>query len=858
MTHHRLSSLLVVLLSCVASWAAPRSWQDALAAARRQATLLGTTVVELSPGHAATAGKATDAALTKNVYLFTHAGGKGFTVVARDDRFPAIVAYAGKGTPGGAGLPDGFRFFMQAYNSFVEAVARGDAQAVRQLMELKAARQAAQATRLECSPLVHTAWGQGEPFNNLCPRVDGQSTATGCVATAMAQILACHRSATPLKAEIPGYTTATLKIDIPAVPAGTTYDWDSMLDTYEQGQYTDKQAEAVAKLMYHAGVSQKMNYNTSSSGASGEVLSFVNYFGFDADLARVESRAAYTLEQWYALLDGELRAGRPVMVSGFSSAGGHAFVCDGADGQGLYHINWGWNGYQDGYFDMGVLNPVKGGIGSGDASDGYVYGLSAYVGLMPDNGVADTPADTERSPISLMWDKTFSMDDGTVKRADASAKFEFNVTCSIVNPSYRDITFDWAIGIRGADGTYQPVSNVLKDMWLGTRASNGVMYVYNDYVLNCCYAFPEGRYALYAIVREKGSDKWKEVGNPYGVELPEIVVDSRTLTCVPHEESLTATLTPQGELVGGQEGTFVLTVTNQSPNQYLGPLAVSLSGNNDKSSASVAHERYLCLQGYESLSVPVTLRLGVSATSYAWVEAGDNVLVDGQAFSVTEARLPDLSLVGITSNATQLAGGLTFNGRGLAVPYADADKALLGYRIQNDGYAATVSVTIYAQDLASGMAWPVESLEKYVTGDGAVTSFDFAVPFSNTNSGWLLTFISLGDGQTFTCKYQQKVHFVDNMQDSDDVYMPGAGRYLICLSGNATGIDVPDAGSAAVAVGTQPGRLVITTSSTCRVDVCGADGRKVATVECRAGVPQAVDVSPGLYVVGGRKVAVGR
>ena len=72
-------------------------------------------------------------------------------------------------------------------------------------------------------------------------------------------------------------------------------------------------------------------------------------------------RDNYSLEDWMNLLDAELQAKRPVMYSGNSSTVGHQFVCDGSDGDGLYHINWGWGGYQDGYFDISLLNPDKGG-----------------------------------------------------------------------------------------------------------------------------------------------------------------------------------------------------------------------------------------------------------------------------------------------------------------------------------------------------------------------------------------------------------------------------------------------------------------------------------------------------------------
>ena len=108
--------------------------------------------------------------------------------------------------------------------------------------------------------------------------------------------------------------------------------------------------------MYHCGAAVQMNYGPESA-ASVSASKLAKYFGYDADLMMDLNRSTFTLDKWMQIIDTELAAGRPVLYSGQASDGGHQFICDGKDGEGLYHINWGWSGSQNGYFDLSLLNP---------------------------------------------------------------------------------------------------------------------------------------------------------------------------------------------------------------------------------------------------------------------------------------------------------------------------------------------------------------------------------------------------------------------------------------------------------------------------------------------------------------------
>ena len=170
---------------------------------------------------------------------------------------------------------------------------------------------------------------------------------------------------------------------------GQKYDWDNMLPNYSYN-YTKTQADAVAKLMLHCGKAVKMNYN-KESGANVTPASLAKYFGYDSDLMLDLPRSSFTLAEWTALIDQELQARRPILYSGQTTAGGHQFICDGSDGNGLYHINWGWSGAGDGYFDITILNPSQGGIGAGNISDGFNRSCYMIIGIQPDNGKVDEP-----------------------------------------------------------------------------------------------------------------------------------------------------------------------------------------------------------------------------------------------------------------------------------------------------------------------------------------------------------------------------------------------------------------------------------------------------------------------------------
>ncbi len=261
----------------------------------------------------------------------------GFAVIANDDANEAVLGYST--SPYDSTMPDGFTWWLNAAN---EALANGT---------VKKAVRVSGNYKTEMEPIMLTKWGQGEPYNLLCYK----KYPSGCVATAMAQVMYFHKYPTTGEGEEISIDNFEI-VDF----AEGTYDYDNMLLEYKKGEYNKTQGDAVAKLMYHCGIAVFMQYNATGSGSHYILAANAlrKNFKYNTNLHNVR-REYYTAEEWNDMLYGELNAGRPLLYSGsdIDKSAGHAFVFDGYNAEGLVHVNWGWDGSKDGYYDMNILQP---------------------------------------------------------------------------------------------------------------------------------------------------------------------------------------------------------------------------------------------------------------------------------------------------------------------------------------------------------------------------------------------------------------------------------------------------------------------------------------------------------------------
>ena len=293
------------------------------------------------------------------VYIF-NAADNGYLVVSADDNATPLLGYADKGNFNIAQMPPQMKWWLGEYAAQIASAKQ------------TAAVRNASAQKHAVSPLLPTRWNQGTPFNNLCPN----KYPTGCVATAMAQVMK--------KWNYPQVATQITDLNtIGAQPHDYTLEWGKMLDTYTLGNYNSEQANAVATLMLACGYAVDMDYAEGGSGANPlkAAIALSKNFKYNSGIQYLD-RYYSTSSEWEDLIYKELAAGRPVIYGGQSTSVGHEFVCDGYDGSGYYHFNWGWGGMSDGYFLLDALNPGAVGTGGG-AGGGYNSNQSIIIGVQP-------------------------------------------------------------------------------------------------------------------------------------------------------------------------------------------------------------------------------------------------------------------------------------------------------------------------------------------------------------------------------------------------------------------------------------------------------------------------------------------
>ena len=319
------------------------------------------------------APKASDAAL----YLVSNPG--GMMILTADSEAQPLVGWSDE--PVAGEIPPALQFMLDCYAAEVEQLRAGQVLVTAN----------APAEDFEpISPICSTKWNQGAPYNNLCPTLNNQPTVTGCLATAMAQVLKTYNY--PEKGGGGTYSYAwgagneTLKFNY----SGTTFQWDLMKDSYTTSAKGDA-VDAVATLMYACGVACNMNFTNGASGANSNQMAvgLVRNFRYNSEL-KIHSRGWYTLPQWQQLIYDVLKEGHAVFYSGQNAdaTAGHAFVVDGYSHDGFFHLNWGWGGMSDGYYRLSALDPAAQGIGGG--TDGYNYSQGIFTNLICKAGTSGT------------------------------------------------------------------------------------------------------------------------------------------------------------------------------------------------------------------------------------------------------------------------------------------------------------------------------------------------------------------------------------------------------------------------------------------------------------------------------------
>lgn len=476
-------------------------------------------------------------------YAFNKGINNGFIIISGDDRAISLLGYADEGTFNYENLPDNMKYWLSNYDKELLTVTE-----TTNTFAAKTQTETNQQTAV--SPLLgNIKWNQDAPYNNLCPLIPPTNTSravTGCVATGMAQIMMYYKwPVTGLGTN--SYTSKTNNITSTANFGTTTYDWANITPTYTSTS-TESQKTAVSTLMFHCGVSVNMDYGESSSASTQAMAQALkNNFRFDQNMQRY-LRNYYTRAEWTNFLMNELNASRPILYAGESKDGGHLFVCDGYDNNGLFHINWGWGGSSNGYFQISALDPSVQGIGG--SSGGYNSVQEILIGVQK-------PASTTPT-YNIYTNDTLGYSTKTISR---NGTFTLSAT-KTYNKGVN--TFAGSIGIA----LYNQLGfvSLIKSNLVNLAAGYGYPSIsFSNTVINSNVA--AGTYKIYLVYKASSESTWQIIRAPIGTpnyvnaEITANDIKFSTPTSTGPVLKLNS-FTKTGNLYQNKQGRFNVSITN--------------------------------------------------------------------------------------------------------------------------------------------------------------------------------------------------------------------------------------------------------------------------------------------------------
>lgn len=466
---------------------------------------------------------------TPDLYIFNRAEDQnGFVIISADATDTPILGYSDTSTFDPVTAPPALQWWLQQYQLFGAAKAP--------------ARASEPIPPGTIGPLITTTWNQFEPYYNAIPHSTFVPFVTGCTATAMAQLMKFHTHPTTGQGSN-SYTITynkTTPITFEANFGATTYDWANMIDNYtiDNGvpNYTTTQANAVATLMYHAGVAEHTIFNGDQSSADDRhaAQALIRNFRYDPSMLRAEHQFVNDAD-WFNILYAEIRAGYPVLYSGTTPADeGHSFICDGYK-DGLFHINWGWGGLSDGYFALtgsNALRPGQQGVGGAPSGQGFTQTQTITYNIRPDH--SGTPAcqyaifqgghmtlNAESDPLT-----TYTLDRTTTD--DHFLHYHYTPYNYGINP----IAFEYGVMFRNVDDatTYVYKHDDTNNLKSGTMGA-GSYYVDSDNNPKLLdYTFPTsviqraGTYDVLPAYRPMGESQWLVAEHDVDLTIPRITV----------------------------------------------------------------------------------------------------------------------------------------------------------------------------------------------------------------------------------------------------------------------------------------------------------------------------------------------
>ena len=394
-------------------------------------------------------------------------------------------------------------------------------------------------TREDIPPFMDVVFGTRSPYNKYIPDRDGYGPPVGCVPVTLAQIAKYYEYPSKLMNDIPGYahissTDPDTIYQIEGQKAeGRTYDWNLILNHYEKDT-TEALNNEVAKLMWDCARSVETAFAQSGSSALTSMFfySLIHYFGYNSDSLKQLSRASYYREEWLDIIHGELSKKRPIYMSGTSyNHGGHAFICDGYV-DGYLHINWGWNGSCDGYFDVDILDYNRNKDKDQSNPDrGYNFSEIIIIGIVPGEGSTKYERPKSSSSIIQQKKESFSVD---ARYRATNDGFVMYTSIDAYNPQMNDENKFFAIGYSDKNGNISFLSNGESDYFyqnslnLNTKRDFNASYLGNEITL---YVLESDNSDIETLIQDTIYNWWhpSSMFEPITIKIPDSIVNSNEL-----------------------------------------------------------------------------------------------------------------------------------------------------------------------------------------------------------------------------------------------------------------------------------------------------------------------------------------
>ena len=446
--------ILFLLLSVTTNYADNVDFNTALRIARAYVNTSKKDAQNIKTRAAATATQ-------QPYYIFNDEAGKGFVVIAGDDKMGKVLAYSKEASINMANLNPEARYLFDTYRQVYEELSKNKTLTTR----AGAATKAADAVQ----PLLKSKWGQDYPYSKQTRYM------TGCVATAVAQVMYYHK----WPAQGKGQESYTVKFDNTVRSADFTkshYDWDNMLLDYNRRNITTKQEDAVALLMNDVGIATNMQYTDRASGTQRYMAerALRNYFDYDASMV---TRSYEGIDNFIEIVKKELRNGFPLYISGDSkTGGGHAWVCDGFDEEDRFHMNFGWNGQANGYYSLATLNVTSTGSEFNGAQHSFNRRLHV-IAIHPNKpGTPKIDADIAYQSPNINFD--YGSDMAFVGDAPTTLSATAKVMYSrFINQSQSELVGDIGLGIYDQEGKLVKVTPYGQD---GRKIFTKDRFVFNE------------------------------------------------------------------------------------------------------------------------------------------------------------------------------------------------------------------------------------------------------------------------------------------------------------------------------------------------------------------------------------------